>query len=211
MAGAPLLLRAFRNLSLLAGILSPIVLAVTIAVVAAHRPDYSHIKSALSELGAVGRPHATFMNLAGIIPAGVLTALSGPAIYSVFGKSRLSRAGEIALILAGIGFIGTALFAWRGSPNDLSVTNNKLHLTFALSGFFCLALAPLLFGLQARKNSRERFWFSILVSALIFVFGFVLPRPPYLGLFQRGALTVFFVWLIAASVTGFRQRCRTAR
>src|SRR5262249_27397255 len=116
------------------------------------------------------------------------------------------RAGEIVLMLAGAGFIGTALFAWEGAPTDLSGANNKLHLTFALSGFLCLALAPLLFGLQARRDSSWRFWFSLLSGAFVFVSGFVFPRPPFLGLFQRGALAVFFVWLVALSVNAIGQR-----
>jgi hypothetical protein len=146
------------------------------------------------------------MNLAGIVPAGILTAFSAPAIYGVFGKSRLSRAGEVVLILAGLGFVGTALFAWRGAPTDLTTANNQLHLAFALSGFLCLALAPLLFALHARKGARGRFWFSLVTAALVFVLGFVLARPPFLGLFQRGALAAFFIWLVAMSLAAIRRR-----
>jgi hypothetical protein len=145
------------------------------------------------------------MNLAGIIPAGLLTVLSAPAIHDLFGKGRLSRAGEFVLMLAGLGFVATALFAWQGAPTDLSSANNKLHLTFALSGFLCLALAPLLFGLHSRKDRSWRFWFSLLAAALVFAFGFVLARPPYLGLFQRGALAAFFIWLVAMSAHALRQ------
>src|SRR5262249_48913677 len=148
-----------------AGILSPIVLAVAAVAVAASRPEYSHVKNALSELGAVGRPHALLMNLAGIIPSGVFTIPSLPAGYRVYGKGNLSLAGAIVLSLSGLGFIGTALFAWQGAPDDLSSTNNLLHLTLALSGFLCLALAPLLFGLHARRTNRRRFVLSTITSA----------------------------------------------
>ena len=198
-------MRGLLRLSALAGILSPIILAMATAIVAAQRPDYSHITSALSELGAVGRPYATLMNLTGIIPAGLLTVLSAPTIYDLFGRGRLSRAGEFVLMLAGLGFIATAAFAWQGAPTDLTSVNNKLHLTFALSGFFCLALAPLLFGLHARTSGSWRYWFSLLAAALVFVFGFVLPRPPYLGLFQRGALAAFFAWLVVMSAQAIWQ------
>ena len=202
---------AFLRLSAICGILSPIVLAIAAAFVAAQRPDYSHVKDAISELGAVGRPYATLMNLAGIIPAGLLTMLAAPAVHACFGTSRLSRAGEIVLAFAGVGFVGTALFAWTGAPTDLSSTNNKFHLAFALSGFFFLALAPLLFGLHARRNARDRTraLLSIATALAVFMLGFLLPRPPYLGIFQRGALTVFFVWLIAISLQSLRS-LRTA-
>ena len=203
--------QAFLRLSAICGILSPIVLGAATAFVAAQRPDYSHVKDAISELGAVRRPYATLMNLAGIVPAGLLTMLAAPSIYARFGNSRLSRVAEFVLAFAGVGFIGTALFAWTGSPTDLSSTNNKFHLAFALSGFFFLALAPLLFGLHARRNTqdRTRSLFSIATALAVFLLGFLLPRPPYLGLFQRGALTVFFVWLIAISLQSLRTRGRT--
>jgi hypothetical membrane protein len=188
-----------RRLSAVAGILSPIVLAVAAAFVAAQRPEYSHVRDALSELGAVGRPYARLMNATGIIPSGLLTIISAPAVYAHFGTGRLSRAAEIVLAVAGVGFIATAVFAWEGAPTDLSSTNNKLHLAFALSGFLCLAVAPLLFGLQARRRAgqRTRMLFSLSTALGVFVLGFILPRPPYMGLFQRGALLVFFVWLVA--------------
>lgn len=202
---------ASLRLSALSGILSPVVLAIATTFVAAHRPEYSHVRDAISELGAVGRPYASLMNFAGIIPAGVLTILAAPAIYSVFGKSRLSLAGEIVLALAGVGFIGTALFAWIGTPTDLTSANNKFHLAFAFSGFFFLALAPFLLGLHARWHAqdRTRSLLSIATGLSVFVFGFLLPRPPYLGIFQRAALTVFFVWLIAISLQSLRSRRRS--
>ena len=190
------------------GIVSPMILAIATYYVAAGRPEYSHIESALSELGAVGRPGAALMNWGGIIPAGLLTALAAFPLYRRFGAGKLSLAGAIALAAAGAGFVATALFAWSGAPSDLSSTNNEVHLAFALSGFLCLALAPLLFGLHARRNPDARgvALFSLSAAALVFVFGFVLPRPPYLGLFQRGALAVFFLWLIVTSAQSFLRR-----
>ena len=194
-----------RRLASVAGILSPLLLGVTVAAVASQRPEYSHLHDAISELGAVGRPEAMLMNLLGIIPSGLLTMAAAPAIYETFGKGRLSRAGEIVLVIAGACLVGTAVFAWTGAPNDLSNLNNKLHLVLALSGFFLLALAPLLFGLQLRRKSEQRslLLFSLATSLAVFLLGFILPRPPYLGLFQRGALLAFFAWLVAMSVKSF--------
>ena len=33
---------------------------------------------------------------------------------------------------------------------------------------------------------------------------FLLPRPPYLGAFQRGALAAFYLWLVAISLRALR-------
>lgn len=53
--------RALLRLSSLSGILSPMVLAVAAIFVAAQRPEYSHVRDAISELGAVGRPYENLM------------------------------------------------------------------------------------------------------------------------------------------------------
>jgi hypothetical membrane protein len=188
------------------GIASPLVLATATLLVAARRPDYSHIHHTLSELGSVGRPGAAWMNYGGIIPAGVLTSVAALSTDRALGESVLSRAGAIVQAIAGACLAGTALFPWRGAPNDLSSVSSKIHLSFALTGFFCLALCPLLVGLHARRLPALRtwFWFSILTAASVFALGFLLPRPPYLGIFQRGTLVAFFLWLIAISIQSLR-------
>jgi hypothetical membrane protein len=186
----------------LAGLLSPVFLALATIAVAAQRPDYSHVANTLSELGSAGRPNALWMNYAGIIPSGVLTMIAALPLSRTFA----SRAGGIVLALGGAFLAATALSPWTGPPNDISSLQSKLHLVFALLGFFCLALAPLLFGLRVRRMAGLTIWFwiSIAAAALIFLFAFVLPRPPYLGLFQRLALAVFFAWLVAGSIRALR-------
>jgi hypothetical protein len=110
------------------------------------------------------------------------------------------------LALAGLAFIGTAACPWTGAPNDLSSLSSKLHLVFALVGFLLLALAPLLTALQARSTPGLRVWFggSLATGALVLALAFLLPRPPYLGAFQR-ALAVFYAWLIAVTAQAWRE------
>lgn len=49
-------------------------------VLAAFRPEYSHVVNTISELGAVGTPHATVWNVLGFVIPGALVAISGAAI-----------------------------------------------------------------------------------------------------------------------------------
>jgi hypothetical protein len=56
----------------LAGVASPMFLTIATVVVAAGRPDYLHVRQTPSELGAVGRAGAVWMNRLGIVPAGAL-------------------------------------------------------------------------------------------------------------------------------------------
>jgi hypothetical protein len=148
------------------------------------------------------------MRLAGIAPAGALTAVAALPIQMSFGPGAWSRAGALAIVLAGVAFIGTAVFPWTGAANDLSSLSSKLHLAFALAGFLLLALGPLFFGLQARRPPARRGWsrFSLATSALVFALAFLLPRPPYLGAFQRAALAAFYLWLVAVCWQAWRDR-----
>lgn len=190
----------------LAGLASPAVLAIATIAIAAGRPDYSHVRDTISELGAVGRPGAVLMRFAGIVPAGALTAIAAAPLYRSLGPGRFSLAASITLALAGLAFIGTALFPWTGAVNDLSSTSSKLHLAFALIGFLMLALSPLLSGLQLRRVAESKGWylFSVACGTLTFIFAFLLAWPPFLGAAQRAALASFYLWLVAVSWRAWR-------
>jgi len=182
----------------LAGLASPIVLAAATILVAAGRPDYSPVRDAISELAAVGRPGGALARWLGVIPAGLLTALAAPAAYGFFGPGGLARWGAATQALAGLAFVGTGLSPWVGAATDLTPAQNQLHLTLALAGFALLGLAPLLFGLHRRAPAgRWWSWGSLAAAAAVFAFGFGLARPPDLGLFQRAALAIFYIWLVA--------------
>jgi hypothetical membrane protein len=191
----------------LAGLASPLVLAIATIAIAAGRPDYSHLRNTISELGAVGRPGAVLMRFAGNATAGALAALAAVPLSRSLGPGGFARAGAVALALAGAAIVGTAIFPWTGAANDLSSASSKLHLVFALAGFLLLALNPLLFGLQLRRtpDSRGLFMFSMACAALTFVFAFLLAWPPYLGATQRAALVSFYLWLVVVSWRAWRS------
>jgi hypothetical protein len=194
----------------LCGVASPILLTTTTLIVAYGRPEYSHFKQTLSELGAVGRPGADAMNLLGIVPTGILVALSALPLYRGFGGGKLGAAGAVALALGGLCLAGTALTPWRGgTPANVGpVTGNVVHLALAIVGFFGLALSPFFFGLRARRVSDAGSWTAPSLAAAALIAGLAFWQAPgdYAGAFQRGALGVFFLWLAAASVWVWRDR-----
>ena len=93
----------------LAGVGSPIVLTIAMVMVALGRPQFSHLRQTLSELGAVGRPGAVWMNRLGILPAGALVLTCAPSLYRSFGHGWRSlthspvRDGSVAV---GVDFRG---------------------------------------------------------------------------------------------------------
>jgi hypothetical protein len=150
------------------------------------------------------------MNAAGIIPAGLLVTLSALAVYRGFGAGAWSTAGGILLALGGACLAASALSPWRGSAMDFSVLTNKLHFIFAMAGFACISVSPLLFSLHARGSAALRGWFlpSLAAAILIFVLGFWPVQGNYRGVFQRASLTAFYCWLSAVCVWALHQRLR---
>lgn len=191
----------------LTGVASPIFLASAAIAVASGRPEYSHLRQTLSELGTVGRPGAFWMNWFGIVPAGALMLACAPSLYQRFGNGWLSAAGAILLGLGGACLGGSALTPWQGGlPPDFSIAGNVAHVCLALAGFLLIALAPLFFGLHARRRPHLAQWsrVSFAASAAILLLAFA-PSGTYLGAFQRSALLVFYAWLSAVSIWTWRQ------
>lgn len=199
--------RDLRAWLALAGVASPIVLAIATIVVAAGRPDYSHLRQTLSELGAVGRPGAVWMNRLGIFPAGVPVLICAASLYRRFGHGWRSATGAMLLGVGGACLAGSSLTPWQGGlPPDFSILGNVLHITLALTGFLAIGLAPFFFGLQARRSREVARWAvpSISASAVVVALAFV-PPGAYPGAFQRAALLVFFIWLSAVSLWTWRH------
>lgn len=186
----------------LAGIISPALLTAATLVVAAGRPEYSHARQTLSELGAVGQEGAAWMNRAGIIPAGVLVAAASLPVFRSFGNGPLARAGAIVLAIAGLSLAGTALVPLGGGRGHGAPQQSGTHLALAIAGLFGLGLAPLLFALHAhgRRPVRVWFWPSLVAGLVTLLCAVTIAWTDRPGLYQRAAFAAFYVWLVAVSV-----------
>jgi hypothetical membrane protein len=207
--------RIHRDYSWLAlsGIASPIILAAATVGVASGRPEYSHVRQTLSELGAQDAPGWLWMNIGGIIPAGGLVSVSALPLYRAFGKGLQSQAGCCALAVSGFCFVVAGLFPLTDGPGDTVTASTGIHLTAAIAGFCGLGLSPFLFALHARRHESVHGWFipSLLAASGVFLFSaaIAIGAP---GAYQRAALVTFYSWLIAGSAWAFkRARDRTRR
>lgn len=194
--------------SAIAGLASPLALASVAAIVSSQRPGYSHLRNALSDLGAIGAPNAALMDWGGIIPAGLFAAFSAITVHRMLGSGSWSVASPAMLVLGGAGLAATAMSPWRGDPSDLTLLPNRLHLVFALTGFLCIALAPLFFAFAARLKPTLRVWFlpSLGAGVGVLAMAFWPLQGDYRGFFQRAALAIFFLWLVTVCGWLLNQR-----
>ena len=186
----------------LAGVASPLLLAVAIALVSSQRPEYSNAIDTLSELGRKGMPNARWMNIAGFIPAGMLAILSARSVYRMFGPGALSAAGAVGVALAGVSLSGLGLFPMdERPPVEARELGNKIHVVFAVMGFVWLALSPLLLGMHALRIPALCWWGGLSLGTFVAVLGFGVPffssDAEYRGTYQRAALAAHYSWLAA--------------
>ncbi|MFQ5934729.1 MAG: DUF998 domain-containing protein, partial [Dehalococcoidia bacterium] len=84
-----------------------IAFTVVVAVLAALRPDYSHVAQTISALGEIGRPFATVQAI-NFVVLGALTTVFAFGLH--WGLPPGSILGPALVALFGIGIIGAGLF-----------------------------------------------------------------------------------------------------
>jgi hypothetical membrane protein len=173
------------------------------------RADYSQLTKAVSELGAIGAPHALAWNVLGFIAPGLLLAASALGIATAVD----GRGGVLRWLLtgSGIAFAGTGVFPavmQYGSP-VMQAPSTVGHVVMLLlsSILWLVAIAVLL-----RKSTREPHLrrlltpFVIVTSiALVGLAANVLhdaipPLEHRPGLAQRFGFAGYFLWFVSLSL-----------
>ena len=179
----------------------------------AARPDYSQFTKAVSELGAVGAPHALAWNVLGFIVPGLLLAACGVAIGTVVEGRR----GALRWLLAGSGvaFAGTGVF-----PAVMSYGSPVMHAPSTVGHVVMLLLSSVLWlvaiGVLLRKITREPrlrrlltpFVFVTIVAlsglAANVLHDAIPPLANRPGLAQRLGFAGYFLWFVSLSLWSAR-------
>lgn len=196
---------------LLGGIAGPILFALVVAIAAAMRPDYSHIHQFISELGAIGSPHAAIMNYVGFVPAGLLVASSGLALSRVLPREPLIFVCSGLVMLFGLGVATSGVVSCDpGCPQDGGSLQNAIHNRIAPAAFLCLIVAA---GILAARFRTLQSWGSLakysaasaLLGLLLLVaLASTLETRNMTGMWQRLLLLVLFSWCALVSVKAYR-------
>ncbi len=190
-------------------VLAAIIFWIALVAFGTMRSDYSHLTRAVSELGAVGAPHALAWNVLGFIVPGLLLAAGGVAIGTVVDGRR----GALRWLLAGSGvaFAATGVFPavmHDGAPVMQAPSTVGHVVMLLLSSVFWLVAIGVLFRTLTREPGLRRLLtpFAIVtVVALLALAANVLhdaiqPLAHRPGLAQRLGFAGYFLWFVSLSV-----------
>lgn len=176
------------------------------AVFAALRPSYSHVVNTISELGAVGTPHATTWNVLGFIIPGTLLAIVGATIArAANAEPSLSRILATALlVVSGLAIAGQGVFPaeMTNGVADVSSASTRAHFISSLVSGAAWAIGALLLVGTMRRNPRWKSlgFVGLVLVTLTIVASFALRGILPDGLAQRVGNAFFCAWFVLMSL-----------
>lgn len=198
----------------IAGITAAAVFWSALWVFGAVRQDYSHVTQAISELGAIGAPHALAWNLIGFIITGLLLAIGGAGFaFAIDGRRSVLW---WLVVVSGLGFAGAGIIPAEmrdGSPN-LQSSLTVCHILMAFVSGIPWLIASVLLISRIKLNPKWRSFKGMGVMFAVFgivaytlnLFAYSLPflsqRP---GLAQRFLFAVYFAWFLVLSFRHLRE------
>jgi hypothetical membrane protein len=195
----------------LGGVAGPALFATLTVVCGALRPDYSHVRQFISELGATGTPNATFMNVAGFLPAGLLLAGFGVSLAVSFPRRGAPLVAATCIVLFGLGDVAAGLYSCDpGCPAEGVSWQATLHDRVSLLAFL-VGIAGL--ALWARVFRRLPAWrslatysavSSVLALGLLIAIGLSIQTRAFTGVWQRLFLGTLYLWCAVVGVRVFR-------
>lgn len=178
---------------------------------AALRPAYSHVLNTISELGAVGTPHAAAWNVLGFIIPGFLFALVGATIARAANpQPSLSRTlATVLLVLCGLAVAGQGVMPaeMTNGVADIASASTRAHFVSSLiSGAAWAAGALVLVGPMKRNPHWHSLYIvSAVLVALTIIASLTLRGALPDGLAQRIGNAFFCIWFILMSLNLIRH------
>ena len=169
------------------------------------RTGYSHLTKAVSELGAVGAPHALAWNVLGFIVPGLLLAAAGMAIAAVVD----GRSGPLRWLLTGSGlaFAATGIFPalmHHGSPVMHAPSTIGHVVMLLLSSLLWLIAVCLVLRTMSQQPRLRPLLVPCAIVTVIALLGFaanvfhaaIQPLAYRPGLAQRLGFAGYFLWFV---------------
>jgi hypothetical membrane protein len=174
----------------------------------AARTGYSQLTKAVSELGAVGAPHALAWNVLGFIVPGLLLAMCGVGIGTAFDGRR----GAVRWLLTGSGvaFAATGVFPavmQDGSPVMQAPSTVGHVVMLLLSSVLWLIAIGVLLRAITREHELRRLLTPFVIVTIVALSGLaanvlhdaIPPLAHRPGLAQRLGFAGYFLWFVSLS------------
>jgi hypothetical membrane protein len=195
--------------ALTCGVLAATFFWIALVAFGAVRADYSQLTKAVSELGAVGAPHALAWNVLGFIVPGLLLAGCGVAIGTVVDGRR----GAVRWLLTGSGvaFAATGVFPavmQHGSPVMHAPSTVGHIVMLLLSSVLWLAAIGVLLRRITREPELRRLLKPFVIVTVVALSGLaanvlhdaIQPLAHRPGLAQRIGFAGYFLWYVSLSL-----------
>jgi hypothetical membrane protein len=190
-----------RNLFYIAGLISPLWLAVGLIITGSQYPGYSHIDQAMSVLGAVDAPTHVLSPSLNNYPVGMLLMLFAMAVFCRPAQSGMARLSAVLIMVHGVASIAAGYFSCdTGCSLQNPSTQPSLHMLASAIMVVSVLLASALWIFVARsEGSKGMVWLSLICT--LFAFG-CLPWMAAavdvgrgFGLFQRVNYFASLIWI----------------
>lgn len=194
----------------LGGIAGPLLFGLITMISAALRPDYSHVRNFISELGASGTSYAALMNYAGFVSAGLMLAAFGVALATTLPPDRFRIVASILVTWFGAGVAADGIISCDvGCPQTGGSMENLIHNRIAPLAFLCAIIGAGVVGHRYRRvpGWRNLSRYSLFTSAV--ALGFLVALATSLesrlltGLWQRLLLVTLFSWCAIVGLRAF--------
>ena len=196
-----------RKLSLLCGVVGPVLFAVVTAVVGTTRSSYSHINQFISELGETGAEFAWVMNWFGFMLSGALILIFIVASRKLLSGGTLNVIGSLFLVAFAICMsLAGAYSCDLGCSPANPTPEQKLHDLVSIIAFPAFILGVIVWGVMFLRDSDwRRFGAYSLVSGIASIVVLVAmvqseATREGTGILQRLFLGILFAWLVALSI-----------
>jgi hypothetical membrane protein len=165
------------------------------------RPEYSHVRQFISELGATGTPNAGLFNLGGFVAAGLLLAAFGVATARLIPNGRWSVLAATLMTIFGCGVVAAGVYSCDpGCPQPAISVTGRIHDTVSIAAFVSAIAGIGLWALEFRRSEalgdlwRYSAFTSVMSLAFLFAVATSLESRAFTGLWQRLLLGTLFVW-----------------
>ncbi|HRB81493.1 MAG TPA: DUF998 domain-containing protein [Nitrospira sp.] len=169
------------------------------------RPEYSHIRHTISELGESGAPLASLVSFGFFLPTGVLVWLAIVLAYPCYARDRSTYLGLCAFASLGLGYVMAAFFPCDPGSPLMGSWQQQVHNVFGLVEYLGTGAALIAFGWSQTKAKSYLTGLALVGSGVAVFIGLVLLSTPswvsVRGLVQRITEAIIFGWLTLASLS----------